>query len=294
MSTRLLRALALATAGLLVVVLGSAADATSPPSKPTGLKAAPTSSSAVLTWSKTTNTTYWTVCLLTSATATSCYKASPRLTSPTITFTGLKPTGGRDYFFRVFAHGPGGYSRSGDVGFDLKPAGSKPPTPTGVAVKLSTSAATFTWPAVPTATSYVVCLWTDGSTGACHLQSEKVTGTSVTVSGLKPNGGGDYAYVLRASNEFGTSESARGRIDLPVTATPSFALGDSTSTTMTASWGAATNADTYRVQVATSSSMSTGLKTFTTRDRSLTLTGLVPRTRYYVRVRGENSLALGK
>ncbi len=295
MSTRRVRALIVVVIGVVLMAPASPAAAVDKPSTPTNLVVTPRVDSARITWSPTSDTTYYTACLLTSGTATSCYRTA-KLTGPGVTFTNLKPTGGRDYFFYVVAHGPGGSSaRSEKVEFDLLARSTTPPAvPTDVQVRATTTTVTFSWPAVARATSYYVCLWRDGSTGACHERSESTSSLSVTVTGLPPTSGNDYAYVLRAVNSAGSTDSRRAVLNLPVGNIATFTLGESTTTTIDLTWTAAANAERYRVQIAPVEDLRTNLKTqFTTGTRT-TVTGLTPATRYWVRVRGENGTVLGR
>lgn len=82
------------------------------PGVPTGVKQAVTTSALTITWAAAKNAQDYRVCLMTGAASTSCSQASARSATRTAKFTGLKPTGGGDYFYRVEAYNRTKSSRS--------------------------------------------------------------------------------------------------------------------------------------------------------------------------------------
>lgn len=88
------------------------------PAAATGLKAKVGATSATLSWTAVAGADRYVVCLMTSGTATTCVK-STSTTSAALALTGLKPTGGTDYFYTVEAYNSTAYSTSVKASFNL-------------------------------------------------------------------------------------------------------------------------------------------------------------------------------
>lgn len=214
-----------ATYGALALVLiaaltSSPAEAGTKPSTPDGIKISTTTDGATITWKSTPRAGSYSVCLTTNAQTAVCTRTSKSSSSRTVSFGGLKPTGGRDYFAIVRASNSAGTTSSKKVGFDLKKP-QKPAAPTGIKIASSWNGATITWGTAARATSYTVCLRTNATTSTCAYTSKPTSSRSATFTGLKPTGGRDYFAVVRATNTVGTTSSAKKGFDLKVAPKPS-------------------------------------------------------------------------
>lgn len=289
------RSTAIAVATLLVVALGSPALAASTPAKPTGLKAAPTTSGATLSWSAAKNAKTYSICLLTSNTTTKCTRAYNNLTKTSLVIGGLKPTGGKDYYFKVRSINGTLTAWSGKVGFDLKPAPRliKPAAVTGMKHVVSSDSVTVSWPAAKGANGYTVCLIATATAEICTVRSIKSATRSATIEGITPTSYTDYYYRVYSYRNSASAYSAKGHFDLPVSAVPGFNVPAFDNTSISYAWDAASNAGSYQLQVATNVGMTSGVKTFILRTRSYKLTKLIPGTAYYYRIRGLNDAVKG-
>lgn len=79
----------------------------------------PSTSSAVVSWSAASGASTYTLCLVPTATSTSCALTYAGLTGTSRTVTGLTPKNGTDWFVRVYAYNARGHSTSALQGFDL-------------------------------------------------------------------------------------------------------------------------------------------------------------------------------
>lgn len=287
------RSSAIAVATLLITSLiaswgGSPAFAATTPARTTGLHASPTSSSVKLTWSAAKNAKSYSVCLVTSKTAKNCYRTTAKSTARTVTFTGLKPTGGKDYFFKVYAWNGSVHSTSSLVGFDLLPV-IKPAAVTGIKQAVTSQSVTVTWAAARNATGYVVCLRDSTTSKTCAFSSPKSLTRKATFTALPPTSGTDYFYRVYSYHGSTSVYSATMHFDLPVGAIPGFISSAHDKSSISFEWNAATSADTYVLQLATNANFTGTIKTATTYGLSYAFTSLVPGTTYYPRMQARNS-----
>lgn len=296
MKSRSRRAFSLALLSCLVSAgLVTPAFAATTPAAPTGIKVTTTASSAVVTWNKAKDATKYKACLQEWHGQTSCSALSDKIAGTSWTFKGLHPTAGRDYYVKVYSYRTSHRAVSGLVGFDLKDA-DPPAVPTSVTHTIGTSTLTISWAAAAGASAYMVCLMTAGSTETCSRTSPRSATRTATFSGLRPTVGTDYYYRVYAyGNGSLSSHSSKYVVDLPVATLSSFTVPKVRTQAFQVAWPAATNAETYTIQVATSSTMTSGLKTFTAPGdaRSFSVTGLTPGSTYYTRIRGVNGVVLG-
>lgn len=201
--------------------------------------------------------------------------------------TGLSP--GTTYKFRVRATNASGASANSNI----ITVTTVPPGPSGSpATSITTTGFTANWSATSGAVDYRLDVTADDfTTLVAGYNNLVVAGLSSSVTGLSP--GTTYQYRIRAVNAAGTSvnSAAVTAVTLPVapTANASTAI---TPTTFTASWSAVTGASDYRIDVSTSStflSFTGSYNNLTVPGTSLAISGLVPGTTYYYRVRASNS-----
>ncbi|MBK5217549.1 MAG: fibronectin type III domain-containing protein, partial [Propionibacteriales bacterium] len=103
----------------LVVAPALTVQAATKLAAPTGVKAQVTSSSASISWNKVSGASSYQICLLTNGSTTKCYRKSHKDSRTKVTFYNLKPTGGRDYFYKVYAYSGSKSSVSPKKSFDL-------------------------------------------------------------------------------------------------------------------------------------------------------------------------------
>src|SRR5665811_1332657 len=271
------------------------------PAAVTGLKASVTGNSARISWNKATGADSYYVCLLTNGSTTKCYRKSHKDSRTKVTFYNLKPTGGRDYFYKVYAYSGSKSSVSPKKSFDLasRPVStsatpSVPLTaPTGVQVAMSYNTATVSWQPLQSADSYQACLMTRGDTLNCYRKSAKNNQTSATFTKLAPTGGADYFVQVTAYRGTNSMTSGKSRFDLPTSPLTNFTVKDFYTTWLEFGWSKATNADKYEVQIAIDEVMTKGLRTLTSTPTSLKATSLKLGETYYFRARPFNGSVAG-
>lgn len=258
------------------------------PSIPANQKATTTTTGANLTWSASTGAKYYGVCLFKKAADTACSKFIGNIDATSLSLTDLVSQTGPDYLFTVLAYNDQGISRTGKLGFDLKPA-----VVTGITRTVSTSGVTVTWPKALNAEKYSVCLVTNSTTTTCGRTSTTSTSLTASFNDLKTTPDTDWYYIVHAFNGAETSASPRVAFDLPVAAVTGFDVKSSTTNSIDFVWNAVTNAEKYQLQLATSADMTKGLVTFSPTTAAYEATKLVPGTTYFFRVRGTNGVVLG-
>ena len=260
---------------------------TTAPTVPTGLVVAPDATSAVATWSPSTDdvaVTGYTVVLKRGTTILS----RETVTDTTKTFTGL--TTGLSYSVLVRARdAAGNISVSAFTSFVAKaPADTTAPgAPTGLTGTTTPTTATLAWTASPDAdvTAYTVTL-----TGGGATKTVDVTGTTAEVTGLDPET--TYAVSVTARDAAGNT-SVPATMSLTTPAAPdtiaptmpgALTATATSATSATLSWTASTDAKGvtgYRV------TLTKGTQPVSTTDvtgTGRTLTGLDPSTAYTVSV----------
>lgn len=257
-----------------------------------GLHAAPTSSSVKLTWNAAKNAQTYSVCLVTSATAPNCYRTTAKSTARTVTITGLQPTSGTDYFFKVHAFNGSVHSTSSLVGFNLSPV-IKPAAVTGIKQAVTSNSVSVTWAAARNATGYTVCLRDSATAKTCAFSSPKSSTRTATFADLAPTSGTDYFYRVYSYRGSASTYSATLHFDLPVGAISGFISTAHDKSSVAFQWNATTSADTYVLQLATNSNFTGTVKTTTTYGLSHTFTSLVPGATYYPRMQARNSAVPG-
>lgn len=259
------------------------------PAVPTNPKAIATTTGATLSWSASSGAKYYGVCLYRLVTDTACAQWHGHIASTSLSLTDLVGRTGTDYQFTVLAYNDSGHSRTGKIGFDLRPA-----TVTGMTHTIATSGVTVTWPRALNAESYSVCLLSNSTTTTCVKTSAPSSSPEATFTGLTTTPSTDWYYVVRATNRTRSSSSARVGFNLPVGDVIGFQVTGSTTNTINWVWNTVTNAEEYQLQLATSSDMTKGLVTFSPTTPAYNAVRLVPGTTYFFRVRGVNGTVIGR
>ncbi len=167
-------------------------------------------------------------------------------------------------------------------------AASAPSAPTAnPATSLTSTSFSANWSASSGATSYYIDVGT--TSGGTDIKSNVSvsSGTTYSVTGL--TGGITYYYQVRAHNSSGTSGNSNVVSQLtyspaPVATAATTYLPDGSG--FTANWNASTSATAYALDVSNNSSFPTSYYTTTYPSvTSATVTGLLPGTNYYYRVR---------
>ncbi len=244
---------------------------------------------AAVSWTAIPDADRYAVCLVRSLAQTSCTEGF-FTTKTSHTFTKLSPVDGTDYHVHVRAYVGKASAASPRTPIELT---LKPEAPTGLKHTVKSSSATITWKAAKNATSYDVCVMTFVKATACEQVTPRTTGTTATLTGLSPNLATDYVYMVRAYRGDARADSARARFDLPVGDVAWITFESSTPTSLTLIWKAATNAETYVVDVSTKKDFSSGVRTQQVAGTRTTFTGLAPGVRYYARTRGDNAPVKG-
>jgi endonuclease/exonuclease/phosphatase family metal-dependent hydrolase len=171
---------------------------------------------------------------------------------------------------------------------------TKPAVPTGLKATASTSSSVrITWSSTARAKTYRVCLMATATSTGCVRISTASSARTATFTGLTTRPGHDWYYRVHAYNGSHFTLSARLAFDLPVGAVTGFATGKVSTTSITLSWAATTNASRYEVQWATSPGMTIDFNSKAVSTTGTSLTQLTPGVRYYYKVRGLNDAVKG-
>lgn len=202
-------------------------------------------------------------------------------TTTSTTFTTPKLSTGTTYYFRIVAQNSSGLSPFSPVISRATLAALAKPVP--VVSALLTNGFTLSWPSVLGAEDYDVIV--SQSTTMLPGTSSKITGTSRIITGLSD---GTLYYVwVRANEETLSTISDRlevtTRFVLAVLDAP--VVSNIQDTGFTVSWTSEPTADSYTIEIDTSSSFNTAGKiTLNEISNTRQVTGLQDDTLYYVRV----------
>ncbi|MGQ2912789.1 MULTISPECIES: fibronectin type III domain-containing protein [unclassified Aeromicrobium] len=273
-----------ATAGSSSATSASVSVVLQPPTPKVSVRTA--QQSIAVTWAAIQDVDRYEVCLVRTVGQTPCTRQSTT-TGTSATFGGLTPVEGTDYHVVVRAFTGTRSSVSAPAPAELNAV--RPGQPTAVAHRVGFNSAVITWKAAANATAYDVCLTTTTTSTACEKTTPRTTGTEARVYSLASTPGTDYTYVVRAHRGTLSTDSARGRFDLPVPAVTTLAVEGTTPSSLALDWSAVANAETYVAEISTAKDLGSGKRTVTTTSPQATFEDLAPGVRYYARVRGVNS-----
>lgn len=163
------------------------------PGAPTNVVRTVSAHALTVTWAAAAGAKDYDVCLMTSDDPT-CARRSPRSTTRSATFSSLVPTGGTDYYVRVYAHNAAGSTGSIRYSFNL-PVGAT--TKVTVARESGTSKVRARWAATVNAEQYQLQFGTNPSM-TTGLRTYSVTAPSATLTRLTL--GTTYHYRVRGIN----------------------------------------------------------------------------------------------
>ncbi len=250
------------------------------------------------TWDAVANATDYTVEVYRDAALsqleTSQPVVAPATAAVSTSFSGL--TFGATYYFHVRAEndcGDSNYSPATSVTLN-----NVPPDPTSVAIQNTTcTSLDATWDPVPNTTEYVVeFIDVDaGSTFAAPDRTETITDpliTSFNFTGL--TAGTQYQFRVRAINVCGDGNNVASPIastDETPTVPTGLSATNATCTGFEVSWTAATDADTYTLEVYDDVSLDPAnlVNSQNVTATSATVSTLDNSTAYFFRVRAENT-----
>lgn len=210
---------------------------------PTGLALTPTTSTITATWNAVPNASSYTIQYRTGTGSWTTKTSS----TASYTITGL--TSGTTYAVKVKANGSGVYVDSDYCAESTATVKTKLATPTGLAASnvLSTTA-TLSWNAVTNATHYLLTI-SDTNGIITGYNSKQVSGTSIDLTGLTATR--QYSVSLIAastSSDYVSSDAATLEFTTDTKlATPSTPTLTKTTNSITASWGAVSQAQYYTV-----------------------------------------------
>lgn len=262
-----------------------------PPAQPTGLTAAPNSSTSVaLTWDTDPSATGYNVYAATSAPGPYAkLDASP---VPATTYTASSLTSSTTYYFYVTGVNSSGESGASNTVSATTPLLSTMSAPTGlVATPVSGSEVDLSWSTDPGATSYNVYASTMAGGPFRKLNSSAITGTSYAATGLLSNET-YYFYATAVASQAETAPSTTvsamtspANIAAPakLTATP---VGSSEIDLAWAKVDGVTGYDVYESLAPTAGFVRIGGGPVT--GTSYAATALTPATTYYFYVKAED------
>lgn len=176
-----------------------------PPDAPTGITQQVTLSSLTVSWVASAHTSTYSVCLMTALATETCARSSSRSSSLTATFSGLVPTAGGDYFYRVYAYNSVAATRSDKHRVDLPVADLQ-----GITVpRVRTTSLRVTWHSATNAERYTVQVATNSAMTSSLATHVVPSGTlQYDVTGLTPG----RLYYVRVRGENGVSLGAYSAI----------------------------------------------------------------------------------
>jgi hypothetical protein len=248
--------------------------------------------SPTLSWNVVTGADTYRLQVSTSSTfASTVYNDSTRTTTSQ-TITGL--TVGTVYYWRVNSKISGGtsaYSNTWSFTTIAAPLAPVLIAPLDAAVNVATSP-TLSWNASTGAATYRLQVSTDTLFASTIYNDSTITNTSQAITGLTV--GTKYYWRVNAKNAAGTSAYAARTFTTITPGVPTLVAPADTSvnisTSPTLSWNVVTGADTYRLQVSTSSTFASTVYNDSTRTTtSQAITGLTIGTKYYWRVNSKIS-----
>ena len=256
------------------------------PGVPGSVTAAPALNSLVVSWAAATNASGYKVQWKSGAQAynTSDRQATASGTSHTI--TGL--TAGTAYTVRVIAtrtNAPDSAPSSEATGTAQYPAAG---VPGSVTAAPALNSLVVSWSAATNASGYKV-QWKSGSQSydTSTRQATVATGTSHTITGLTAGTAYTVRVIATRTNapDSAPSSEATGTAQYPAAGVPGSVTAAPALNSLVISWGAATNADGYKVQWKSGSqSYDASTRQATATGTSHTITGLTAGTAYTVRV----------
>jgi hypothetical protein len=251
---------------------------------PTSLTATSvTTSGATVSWTPPSGTApasyavkWGTMADLSSVTATSV----PVGTTSFNLGSALNP--GTLYYFQVASVFAGGGTQAASSQFYTKPV-----APSGVSVVAAVDSLVFSgYSGNGAATTYSIiygvssALGSNGPSGATASQTLTLTGLS---------SGTQLYYKIVASANGVTAQAASASSVWTLPSAPVLALSSKSSTTADLTWAAVTGASKYRILYATNSSMTGAVAAGPVTSTSITLSGLLPSTQYYVQAFADNA-----
>lgn len=145
------------------------------PDRPAGITQDVTTSAVTITWAPSKHARTYSVCLAGTARTTRCTRASPRSGTRSATFSGLRPTAGGDFFYRIRAYNGTSVSQSAQQRIDL-PVGT---IPVVSPARGASGVIDASWPAAVNAETYQVEVATNWAMTR-GLTTYTVTGTSAS------------------------------------------------------------------------------------------------------------------
>ncbi len=210
---------------------------------PTGLALTRDTSSITATWNATPNASGYRISYRTASGSATTKEVSG--TSATIT----ELTSGTTYYVKVMAIGGNGYVSSTYSDEESAKVKTKLATPTGLAASdvLSTTA-TLSWNAVANATHYLLTI-SDANGVITGYNNKQVTGTTINLTGLTATK--QYTVsLIAASTSADYVNSDAATLDFTTDtklATPAAPTLTKTANSITATWGAVSQASHYIV-----------------------------------------------